>query len=108
MAAAAAFQHRGSTDQFDRLLDSSNGPGTPPSSSVVLTLNLDGIKESTMGGTSPTPTPRTMATNKRNAFYALSSMTLLTLQGTVLSIVLRYSRIKPGRKYLPSVAGTHF
>jgi hypothetical protein len=36
---------------------------------------------------------------------ALLSMALLTLQCTAVSIVLRYSRVAKGRKYLPSVAG---
>lgn len=104
MAASAAFQHRGSSD---RLLDSSNGPGPPSSSSLTLSMNMEAIKDSSIGGMDQHPTPRTIATNKRHAMYALSSMTLLTLQGTVLSIVLRYSRIKEGRKYIPSVAGTN-
>ncbi|KAH7624993.1 putative UDP-N-acetylglucosamine transporter [Nannochloris sp. 'desiccata'] len=49
-------------------------------------------------------TPKTPKTTRRHASYALLSMLLLILQGTVLSIVLRYSRIKAGRRYLPSVA----
>jgi len=49
-------------------------------------------------------TPKTPQTTRRHAAYALFSMLLLILQGTVLSIILRISRIKAGRRYLPSVA----
>jgi UDP-sugar transporter A1/2/3 len=49
-------------------------------------------------------TPRTPKTTRRHASYALLSMLLLIIQGMVLSIILRISRIKAGRRYLPSVA----
>ena len=50
-------------------------------------------------------TPVTPKTHRRHRMYGVSSMLLLMLQGTTMSIVLRYSRIRTGLKYTPSVAG---
>jgi UDP-sugar transporter A1/2/3 len=66
--------------------------------------HLGGGASSSGAGGDGDQTPRTPKTTRRHATYALLSMLLLILQGTVLSIVLRYSRIKKGRRYLPSVA----
>jgi hypothetical protein len=41
---------------------------------------------------------------QRSARLALLSMLLLVLQGTSLSLALRFSRIKPGTPYLASVS----
>eukprot|EP00890_Picochlorum_soloecismus_P003766 jgi/Picsp_1/4390/NSC_01896-R1_udp-n-acetylglucosamine transporter len=41
---------------------------------------------------------------KKGALYSSLSMTLLMVQGTAMSIVLRYSRIQAGPAYLPSVS----
>lgn len=41
----------------------------------------------------------------RHGVYAVLSTILLTIQGSAMSLVLRYSRIQEGSKYLPSVAG---
>lgn len=42
---------------------------------------------------------------QRSSRYALLSMALLVLQGTCLSIALRYSRTRAGTPYLASVSG---
>lgn len=42
--------------------------------------------------------------SKRNILYSVVSIVLLMLQGTMMSIVLRYSRIQKGPSYLPSVS----
>ena len=63
---------------------------------------LNHSKSAFFGGIEEPTTPKT---TKRHLRYGLSAMLMLTLQGTILAIVLRYSRIKSGRRYLPSVAG---
>lgn len=49
--------------------------------------------------------PLTPRASRRHSFYAFSSVALLTVQGTAMSIVLRYSRIRKGSTYVPSVSG---
>jgi UDP-sugar transporter A1/2/3 len=45
-----------------------------------------------------------LSEKKKGALYSSLSMMLLMLQGTAMSIVLRYSRIQTGPAYLPSVS----
>ena len=110
---ATALQ-RASNHQFDGATGntSARAPSGPPSVSSRGSFSMLVDKEGVpllgggIGGRSDGQhTPKSPKTNRRHAVYALLSMLLLTLQGTVLSIILRYSRIKRGRKYIPSVAG---
>jgi len=45
-----------------------------------------------------------LSEKKKGALYSSLSMMLLMVQGTAMSIVLRYSRIQTGPAYLPSVS----
>lgn len=103
MAAPGEFGLRPSASS-ERLLDTTPAPPAHPKG--VYAMEMEGNGALNPLDIDDAETPRTAhRTNRRHAAIAGMSMLLLVLQGTVLSIVLRYSRIKRGRKYLPSVAG---
>lgn len=58
-----------------------------------------------MGGDEPVAIPPAGGPSRfRNSKYAIMSMIMLVLQGTALSITLRFSRVKVGTPYLASVS----
>jgi len=104
------LHERGERVRFagDTVLDASENNGSRPNSATDRHSvdEHDGSRHQRPSKMSETPnTPKTA---RRHAVYAVSSMILLTLQGTAMSIILRYSRIREGRAYAPSVSGQSF
>jgi hypothetical protein len=62
-------------------------------------FNPDGPQEPQEDG------PELPQQQQHSRFLAALSMALLTLQGTALSLALRYSRAQAGELYLPSASG---